>query len=94
MVREGSSHLWAVKGTEVSMVRVVESSAAAEEEIGRRRGWEAQDKAAVRGRRRLERDDDVAMCERAISIVGLFSGRERFFYEAFFVRGLVATGRW
>lgn len=70
-VREGSSHLCVVKGMEVSMVRVVESSAAAaEEEIGRRREWEVQDKADVSGRRRLERDDEVAMCDRAISIVG------------------------
>lgn len=68
--REGSSHLCAVKGTEVSIVRVVESFDA-EDEIGRRRGKEVHDKAAVSGFRRLDRDDEVAMCDRAISIVRL-----------------------
>lgn len=64
--REGASQLWAVKGTEVSMVSVVESSAA--EEIGRRRDG-LHDKAATRGFRRLDRDDEEATCDRAISIV-------------------------
>ena len=43
--RGGASHLWGVKGTEVSMVRVVVES----EEIGRRR-----DRAAEMGLRRLD----------------------------------------
>lgn len=63
--RDGASHWCAVKGTDVSMVIVLLSSAAAEE-IGRRR-----DKAES-GFRRLERDEDEAKCDRAISIVGSF----------------------
>lgn len=49
------------------MVRVLVSSAA--EEIGRRKDG-VQDKAAERGFRRLERDDEEAKYDRAISTVG------------------------
>lgn len=53
--REGSSQLWAVKGTEVSTVRVAESSEA--EEMERRREEEEEnEKAEARGLRRLDRE--------------------------------------
>jgi hypothetical protein len=73
--REGSSILCAVKGTEVSIVRVVESPFAADE-IGRRRG-RVHEKAAVSGLRILDRDGEVAMCDRVISIVGFVPAEER-----------------
>lgn len=64
-VRDGTSHLWEVKGTDVSIVRVVESSAA--DEIGRRRDG-VKDRAEVRGLRRLEpEDEEEARRDRAIS---------------------------
>ncbi len=67
--RDGVSHWWEVKGTEVSIVRVLVSSD--EDENGRRRDG-AQDMAAEKGRRRLERELDEAACARAISTVGSF----------------------
>ena len=78
--REGSSILCPVKGTEVSMVRTVDESFAAadDDEIGRWRG-RVHDKAAVTGLKRLDRDDVVAMCDRAISIVGFVPAEERAF---------------
>lgn len=62
-MRDGGSQLWEVKGMDVSIVRVVESSAA--DEIGRRRDG-VRDKAEVRGLRRLEPEEE-ARRDRAIS---------------------------
>lgn len=62
--RDGSSHLWAVKGTDVSTVRVAESSAADEKE--RRREEEYEKAAAASGLRRLDREDAEDARERAI----------------------------
>ena len=51
--RDGSSHLWAVKGTDVSIVSEEELSAA--DEIERRRE-EEYEKPATSGLRRLDRE--------------------------------------
>ena len=69
-VREGSSHRWAVKGTEVSIVRMVLSSA--DDEIGRRRDG-VHDRADVIGRRRLD-PDELAIFDKAISMFGSARG--------------------
>lgn len=59
-MRDGTSHTCEVKGMDVSIVMVVLSSAAAAEEIERRR-----DRAEVRGLRRLDPDAEDKR-ERAI----------------------------
>ena len=64
--REGGSQLWEVKGREVSIVRVVESSAA--DEMGRRREG-VQYKPAEMGFRKLDRDEAAAR-DRAMWICG------------------------
>lgn len=66
-VRDGASHRWAVKGTEVSTVIGVVSV-----EIERRKREEEM--AAARGLRRAARDGDEAARDKAIS--GRFGRRD------------------
>ncbi|KAB2632128.1 pyruvate dehydrogenase E1 component subunit alpha [Pyrus ussuriensis x Pyrus communis] len=54
-VRDDDSQLWEMKGRDVSIVRVVESSAM--DEIGQRRDG-VRDKAKVKGLRRLESEEE------------------------------------